>query len=217
MVGLPFPNLKSPELIEKMDYLDKHHVSSCQDNNDHMWYLLLRATELWRVNHRDKYTMRICAWRQWINRLEEPSDTRVTTHPLCWLIGGGERGRGERERREWREGGEREGVERVSYLYFPSRYSSESIRAKLPRWIASQLLVTSGFGHMFGAMRQVTVCEEYACLYLTLSCICSSLHQRKRKLRILIYFNDTLKIIFTYLCQNDWVCTIIPILKQLTT
>lgn len=32
MVGMPYPNIKSPELQEKMSYLDKHSVSSFPPN-----------------------------------------------------------------------------------------------------------------------------------------------------------------------------------------
>lgn len=33
MVGMPYPNIKSPELQEKMAYLDKHMVSD--EPNEH--------------------------------------------------------------------------------------------------------------------------------------------------------------------------------------
>lgn len=51
MVGMPYPNIKSPELQEKMSYLDKHLVSftvkkkqrsrECRDKTGHRSHLVL--------------------------------------------------------------------------------------------------------------------------------------------------------------------------------
>lgn len=41
------------------------------------------------------------------------------------------------------------------------RYCSSSIYSKLPKWISSELVISSSFGHMFGAVRKV---HKYVCV-----------------------------------------------------
>ena len=120
IVGLPFPNLGSPELKERMKYvkaleeksLSGKKATSTEGKKD-------AAAELYE-------NMCMNAVNQSIGKMD--SETLE-----CWLIV--MVGRAIRHRNDW-----------ASLLLLDRRYSNQSIRDKLPKWIGKKLVVAEAFG-----------------------------------------------------------------------
>ena len=118
VVGLPFANLGSPELRERMKYVNRLQEKSAERRKSGQKDA---ASELYE-------NMCMNAVNQSIGRLFliRPAELTLTLLAL---------GRAIRHRGDW-----------ASLILIDRRYDSHSIRNKLPKWIGDSILVPDTFG-----------------------------------------------------------------------
>lgn len=110
MVGLPYPNIKSPELNEKIEYLNSTMVRTLLPitfvSPLPLNLLLSPSTpfslpfshpalpsshpspDIQMAGYQVRSTMRTSAWKPLTNPLADPSAIQGTMPPLCWWIRG---------------------------------------------------------------------------------------------------------------------------------
>ena len=135
IVGLPFANLGSPELRERMNYvvrLEQRRLSSNQTGNTSSRNAKDAGTELYE-------NMCMNAVNQSIGGSDIPSHTlsrRTSKSPL-------RTGRAIRHRGDW-----------AALILVDGRYASGRIRKKLPKWIESGTTVAESFGQAMKELGQ---------------------------------------------------------------
>lgn len=169
MVGMPYPNIKSPELQEKMSYLDKHLVrsnphphNSMEKWSDDCWkvtidliYLFSLKASQWREEswsstyRKPLYEGGQSIHRWWFNMYK--SSLFIQPCWWEWLISANNwphlhKGRAIRHRGDY-----------SSMVLCDRRYSRPATLAKLPAWIRDRTSTHTSFGPAFAALRKVRI------------------------------------------------------------
>ena len=123
IVGLPFANLGSPELRERMSYVNR--LQQQQQSQAKVVGAKDAGTELYE---------NMCM--NAVNQSIGTPDVVVCSAGACLTLGAGcTTGRAIRHRADW-----------AALVLVDGRYASPRIRGKLPKWIEAGTVVTEGFG-----------------------------------------------------------------------
>ncbi|MGH0139510.1 UNVERIFIED_CONTAM: hypothetical protein FKN15_040834 [Acipenser sinensis] len=148
MVGMPYPNIKSPELQEKMAYLDKTmpRVGGVSPGKALIENLCMKAVNqsIGKSTH-PPFVKPVCTCGVTKPRVGGVSPGKALIENLCMKAVNQSIGRAIRHRGDY-----------ASVLLLDQRYSRAGPLSKLPQWIRSSTQVQPCFGPAFAALRKVS-------------------------------------------------------------
>ena len=184
MVGLPYPNIKSPELAEKMQYLNSTLVKMITHSTYTVYIMFVHAafqctlhvyscvpyrmapeTTIFDLHYSTMLCTTHCIYCDVCSVYHSPSQPRdpegrlpgqVHYENLCMKAVNQSIGRSIRHSRDY-----------ACIVLVDQRYSRPSVRNKLPQWISTQLVPCESFGPAFSSVRKVSFCG-----YLRILCKC---------------------------------------------